>query len=401
MSRRTAQRTSGLGKLAVALGVLALASAATGIALLNIGQPSDTPTELGKWLLQLASVFAGTGVVSSVLRQADLARAQREAWTELLQDLISAHDKVQLAVRMLSAHATAKTYSDQVQQVSGVREVIRRIMSSPQVHEEIPLREALGRMRKDLKHLVKEYEGNYLPVARQQRLDEEYLSHKLKALIREGADAPPEIPDILTCPLPAWRKLKNSSDFPHLNSFLNGYKVSDFRRAYEIAKSILERNAGIRRRPKDEALEDSSADDEKILAHARITIRLPAQNLVRAQRFYSEQLGLEAVETRPDGLLYRCGGVEFLLDQSEAVFRSTFPLMAWEVDDIEPVVAHLKERGVVFEAVELSAPLDGTRTTSEIFDVGKNYPGAGARGARGACFRDSEGNMVALHSPVG
>ncbi|AZP23437.1 VOC family protein [Streptomyces aquilus] len=132
-----------------------------------------------------------------------------------------------------------------------------------------------------------------------------------------------------------------------------------------------------------------------------MTIRLPAQNLVRAQRFYSEQLGLEAVETRPDGLLYRCGGVEFLLDQSEAVFRSTFPLMAWEVDDIEPVVAHLKERGVVFEAVELSAPLDGTRTTSEIFDVGKNYPGAGARGARGACFRDSEGNMVALHSPVG
>ncbi|MGQ4383292.1 VOC family protein [Streptomyces sp. SAS_270] len=400
MSSRTAQQTSGLGKLAVALGVLALASATLGISLLNIGQPSDTPTELGKWLLQLASVFAGTGVVSSALRQADLARAQREAWAELLQDLITAHDKVQLAVRMLSAHATAKTYSDQVQHVSEVREVLRRIMSSPQVHEDMSLRVALGRMRKDLKYLVKEYEGNYLPVARQQRLDEEYLTYKLKTLIQGGADISPLIPDSLTRPLPAWQKLNNSSEFPRLNAFLNGYKASDFRRAYETAKPILERNAGIRRRPKSGNLEDSSLDDKKVLARARLTIRLPAQDLVRAQRFYSKQLDLEPVDARPDGLLYRCGGVEFLLVQSEGVSRGKFPLMAWEVDDIEPVVSQLKGRGAVFEEVEMSAPLGGARTTNEIFEVGKNYPGAGARGARGACFRDSEGNMVALYSPV-
>ena len=50
------------------------------------------------------------------------------------------------------------------------------------------------------------------------------------------------------------------------------------------------------------------------LAGGSTATRLPAQDLDRARRFYAEKLGLEPVEERPGGLLYRCaGGGEFAL----------------------------------------------------------------------------------------
>src|SRR6202008_101380 len=50
------------------------------------------------------------------------------------------------------------------------------------------------------------------------------------------------------------------------------------------------------------------------LNDGRTATRLPAQELERARRFYSDKLGLEPVDERPGGLLYRpAGGGEFAL----------------------------------------------------------------------------------------
>jgi catechol 2,3-dioxygenase-like lactoylglutathione lyase family enzyme len=40
---------------------------------------------------------------------------------------------------------------------------------------------------------------------------------------------------------------------------------------------------------------------------------LPVQDLERARLFYAEKLGLEPVEERPGGLLYRCAHGSFAL----------------------------------------------------------------------------------------
>lgn len=238
----------GSRRLAAALAVLAAAAAAGGIILLGFGRPNDASTEIGKWLLQLATVFLGTGVVGVMLRQVDLARAQRESWTRVLQEVILAHDTVQLAGRLLSAHATAKTYAEQITKVSEVREVLRRIMSSPEVHDDPELRGTLLRMRHYLKGLVKEYEAKYLPVSRQQRLDEEVLTYRLKELAREADNLSlPTIPESLAGPFPAGSKLSDPKEFPCLNEFRTNYKQSDFRLAYETAKPILEQKSGVRR----------------------------------------------------------------------------------------------------------------------------------------------------------
>ncbi|GGQ56801.1 VOC family protein [Streptomyces flaveolus] len=137
-------------------------------------------------------------------------------------------------------------------------------------------------------------------------------------------------------------------------------------------------------------------DDRKPLARARVATRLPAQDLDRARRFYAERLGLRPVDERPGGLLYRCAGADFVLFRSTGSSPGTFTQMAFEVDDIETVVSELRQRGVVFE--EVDAP--GFRTRDGIAEVEGNYPSKGARGERGAWFRDSEGNLLGIGEPV-
>ncbi|MEV6732633.1 MULTISPECIES: VOC family protein [unclassified Streptomyces] len=139
-----------------------------------------------------------------------------------------------------------------------------------------------------------------------------------------------------------------------------------------------------------------SADDRNILARARVSTRLPAQDLDRARRFYAEQLGLEPVDERPGGLLYRCAGTEFVLFRSTGASPGTFTQMALEVDDIETAVSELGQRGVVFEEVDVP----GFRTKDGIAEIEGNYPSKGARGERAAWFRDSEGNLLGMGEPV-
>ncbi|GGV86442.1 glyoxalase [Streptomyces griseoloalbus] len=139
-----------------------------------------------------------------------------------------------------------------------------------------------------------------------------------------------------------------------------------------------------------------NTEDERVLARARVATRLPAQDLDRARRFYAERLGLEPVDERPGGLLYRCADAEFVLFRSTGAPSGTFTQMAFEVDDIERVVSELKRRGVVFEEVDVP----GFRTRDGIAEIDGNYPSKGARGERGAWFRDSEGNLLGVGEPV-
>jgi len=69
--------------------------------------------------------------------------------------------------------------------------------------------------------------------------------------------------------------------------------------------------------------------------------------------------------------------------------------IAFEVNDLESIVAELRRRGVVFEEVDVP----GLRTVDGIADIEGNYPSKGV-GERGAWFRDSEGNLIGVGQPV-
>jgi catechol 2,3-dioxygenase-like lactoylglutathione lyase family enzyme len=124
------------------------------------------------------------------------------------------------------------------------------------------------------------------------------------------------------------------------------------------------------------------------LKDATVATRLPARDLERARRFYADKLGLEPVEERPGGLLYRCGGGDFALFESAGASPGTSTQMAFSVRDLDATIADLKARGLAF-AEEFG-----------IVDVEGNYPSKGGRGERAVWFRDSEGNLVGIGQPL-
>jgi catechol 2,3-dioxygenase-like lactoylglutathione lyase family enzyme len=131
------------------------------------------------------------------------------------------------------------------------------------------------------------------------------------------------------------------------------------------------------------------------LTNARVATRLPAQDLDRAREWYRDKLGLEPSETREGGLLYRMAGGEFALFASAGAPSGEHTQMGFEVDDIRAAVVELKERGVVFEEVEIpELPM-----VDSVVEIPGNYPSKG-RGEFGAWFRDSEGNMLGLGQPI-
>jgi catechol 2,3-dioxygenase-like lactoylglutathione lyase family enzyme len=132
-----------------------------------------------------------------------------------------------------------------------------------------------------------------------------------------------------------------------------------------------------------------------VLRDSDVSTRLPAQDLARARAFYAEKLGLEPVEERPGGLRYQCGSGRFSLFQSTGAASGTHTQMAFEVDDLQAVVAELRRRGVVFEEVDVP----GFRTVDGIAEIEGNYPSAGT-GERAAWFRDSEGNLLGIGQAV-
>ncbi|AZQ37614.1 VOC family protein [Streptomyces cyaneochromogenes] len=142
--------------------------------------------------------------------------------------------------------------------------------------------------------------------------------------------------------------------------------------------------------------DDTDTDARNLLARGQVATRLPARDLERARRFYAEKLGLEPVDERPGGLLYRCGGAEFAVFQSTGASPGTFTQMGWQVDDVEAVVAELRRRGVQFEEVDVP----GLHTTDGIAEIEGHYPSKGFRGERAAWFHDSEGNLLGIGQPV-
>jgi catechol 2,3-dioxygenase-like lactoylglutathione lyase family enzyme len=128
-----------------------------------------------------------------------------------------------------------------------------------------------------------------------------------------------------------------------------------------------------------------------LLENARAETRLPAVDLDRARRWYHDKLGLVPAEERDGGLMYRLESGVFCLFASTGRSSGTFTQLALNVDDIDAVVAELRDRGVQFEDVDLP----GFRSVDGIVEVPGNYRSKGTR-ERGAFFRDSEDNVIAL-----
>jgi catechol 2,3-dioxygenase-like lactoylglutathione lyase family enzyme len=130
--------------------------------------------------------------------------------------------------------------------------------------------------------------------------------------------------------------------------------------------------------------------------YSGVATRLPAQDLNRARFFYAEKLGLEPIEERPGGLLYRCGSGFFALFASGGSPSGTHTQMGFEVTDLRAAVEVLRSRGVVFEEYDLP----GLKTVDGVAEIVGNYPSKGGKGELAAWFKDSEGNLLGMGQPL-
>lgn len=121
----------------------------------------------------------------------------------------------------------------------------------------------------------------------------------------------------------------------------------------------------------------------------RVGAAMPAQDVKRAREFYEQKLGLKPSQESPDGgAMYVVGQTGFLVFASMGKASGNHTQMALDVDDVEEAARELKRRGVRLE--EYDYPNLKTR------DGIAERPD----GSKGAWFKDTEGNLIALGSMV-
>jgi catechol 2,3-dioxygenase-like lactoylglutathione lyase family enzyme len=112
---------------------------------------------------------------------------------------------------------------------------------------------------------------------------------------------------------------------------------------------------------------------------------LPAANIDRARKFYSEKLGLNPAEVEADGsLLYQCDGTGFLVYPSQYAGTAKNTAVGFRTDDLEHEMQELRSKGVTFEEYDMP----GLKTVHGMASLGN---------IKSAWFKDTEGNILAIN----
>ena len=112
---------------------------------------------------------------------------------------------------------------------------------------------------------------------------------------------------------------------------------------------------------------------------------IAASDLDRARRWYAEKLGMEPERQERGDLIYTTAdGTGFMVYESQFAGTNQATTMAWQVADFDAEVADLRDRGVTFEDYDFP----GMKTENGVLTM--------PDGSRGAWFKDSEGNILAV-----
>ena len=115
---------------------------------------------------------------------------------------------------------------------------------------------------------------------------------------------------------------------------------------------------------------------------------LPAKDLQRARKFYSDKLGLEPNEETEGGLTYRSrGGSAFFIYETDNAGTAQNTALCWMATDLNAEMEELRQRGVVFEEYDFP----GLKTENGV---------ATMDGELSAWFVDSEGNICCISQRV-
>jgi predicted enzyme related to lactoylglutathione lyase len=112
---------------------------------------------------------------------------------------------------------------------------------------------------------------------------------------------------------------------------------------------------------------------------------LPATDMERAKKWYADVMGLTPAIEDEGGMQYMTGkGTQFWVYPSQFAGSNQATAMGFMAKDLSAEMDGLKAKGVTFEEYDIP----GVKTVDGIAEF--------APGERGAWFKDSEGNIIAL-----
>jgi len=123
-----------------------------------------------------------------------------------------------------------------------------------------------------------------------------------------------------------------------------------------------------------------------MLSSAVVGPTLPVADLKRAEDFYTSKLGLKVIqEDSAGGALLEAGNGSRLYLYKRAPTKADHTVASFNVEDVEAEVRDLKNKGIQFEDYDI--PQMGIKTVEGI---------ATMDGMKGAWFKDTEGNILAV-----
>jgi catechol 2,3-dioxygenase-like lactoylglutathione lyase family enzyme len=122
-----------------------------------------------------------------------------------------------------------------------------------------------------------------------------------------------------------------------------------------------------------------------MLSDSSVTANVPAADLERARRFYTDVLGLTPDHDLPGGLVFKtAAGTSFFVYETAYAGQAGHTIAQWHVADVAAEVAALQAKGLEFEHYDMpDVTWDGAVAT---------IPGLGPA----AWFKDSEGNTMCI-----
>jgi catechol 2,3-dioxygenase-like lactoylglutathione lyase family enzyme len=123
-----------------------------------------------------------------------------------------------------------------------------------------------------------------------------------------------------------------------------------------------------------------------MLTNAMVAPNLPAVDIKRARKFYTEKLGLQVVkEDASPGIMLKAGEGTMLYVYQRAATKADHTAASFKVDNVEAEVKELIAKGIKFEEYDL--PKMGIKTVNGVATMGD---------MKSAWFKDTEGNILAI-----
>lgn len=121
-----------------------------------------------------------------------------------------------------------------------------------------------------------------------------------------------------------------------------------------------------------------------MLGSYEVFANLPAVDIARARKYYTEVVGMNLLMDMGDALVLEAGKGSKMYVYQRAATKADHTAASFVVDDVDAIVDGLIAKGVTFEQYDMGEIMTDKRGVATLGDM------------KAAWFKDSEGNILGI-----